>query len=649
MSRLSIPPAPRSPTRARIARSLFERAVHGLERLEVIAPDGRALRSQPGAPRMEIMSDAFFHRLAGSGKIGFGEAYMAEEWRSDDLAGVLSAFANRLTSLVPRPIQRLRRLYEPLQPGHERNTPDGARDNISRHYDLSNELFATFLDETMTYSCAIFAAGDTLEQAQRRKYQAMCDLIELRSGDHMLEIGTGWGGMAMHAAATSGCRVTTVTISQRQKHLAERRIREAGLDGQIEVLLCDYRDVRGRFDKIVSIEMFEAVGEEYWPEFFGICDRLLAPGGCMSLQTITMPHGRFRATRRSYTWVHKYIFPGGLIPSEPAIADALSEDLTAANRLQQRDRPCTTRPRFGCGASVPRSLGRRVRAGLRRHVPADVGVLPRLLRGRFPQRRDRRCADGAAAAMSYQGRRVWITGGSSGIGAALATELANRGARVAISARREDRLREVAGDRMLVAPVDVSSRESMVATADLVRSELGGIDIAIMNAGTWGPMDVMAWDSSAFRHHVDINLMGLVHGVEAVLTEMRRAGAGTIVGVASVAGYRGFPSSQAYGPTKAAEINLLESLRIDLMPLSIDVITVCPGFVRSELTARNSFPMPWMLEADDAARRIADGIAKRKAEIVFPLPMMLAMKSARLVPVRPWTGLMSRLAKTRKR
>ncbi len=323
MSTLWIPPAPRSPARARIARSLFERAVHGLERLEVIAPDGRPLRAQPGAPRMEITSDAFFHRLAVTGKIGFGESYMAEEWRSDDLTGVLSAFAGRVTSLVPRPMQRFRRLYEPLQPGHERNTPEGARANISRHYDLSNDLFALFLDETMTYSCAVFQPGDTLEQAQRRKYQAMCDLIDLRSGDHLLEIGTGWGGMAMHAAASSGCRVTTITISQRQKELAERHIREAGLDGQIEVLLCDYREVRGRFDKIVSIEMFEAVGEEYWSEFFGICDRLLVPGGRMSLQTITMPHGRFRASRRSYTWVHKYIFPGGLIPSQPAIDEAL--------------------------------------------------------------------------------------------------------------------------------------------------------------------------------------------------------------------------------------------------------------------------------------------------------------------------------------
>ena len=192
---------------------------------------------------------------------------------------MLSAFATRLTSLVPRPIQRLRRLYEPLQPGHERNTPEGARANISRHYDLSNELFATFLDETMTYSCADLRARRHARTAPSgASTRLMCDLVDLRSGDHVLEIGTGWGGMAMHAAATSGCRVTTITISQRQKQLAEQRIRDAGLDGQIEVLLCDYRDLQGRFDKIVSIEMFEAVGEEYWPEFFGVCDRLLAAG-----------------------------------------------------------------------------------------------------------------------------------------------------------------------------------------------------------------------------------------------------------------------------------------------------------------------------------------------------------------------------------
>jgi cyclopropane-fatty-acyl-phospholipid synthase len=323
MTTLRIPPPPRRPARARIARGLFERSVSGLERLEVIAPDGRPLRRQPGAPRMEIRSDAFFHRLAASGKIGFGEAYVAAEWAADDLVGVLSAFAERLSHLVPRPLQRLRRIYEPLQPRIERNTPAGARANISHHYDLSNDLFAAFLDDTMTYSCAVFEPGDSLADAQRRKYDAMCDLAGIGQGDHVLEIGTGWGGMAMHAAATRGCRVTSITISREQKQLAEARVRAAGLERQVEILLCDYRQLDGRFDRIVSIEMFEAVGEEYWAEYFSVCDRLLAPGGRMAMQTITMPDDRYRASRRSYTWVHKYIFPGGLIPSEQAIATAL--------------------------------------------------------------------------------------------------------------------------------------------------------------------------------------------------------------------------------------------------------------------------------------------------------------------------------------
>jgi cyclopropane-fatty-acyl-phospholipid synthase len=205
----------------------------------------------------------------------------------------------------------------------ERNTPVGARANIARHYDLSNDLFAAFLDETMTYSCAVFEPGDSLADAQRRKYDAMCDLAGVGEHDHVLEIGTGWGGMAMHAAATRGCRVTSITISREQKQLAEQRVRAAGLERRVEILLCDYRQLYGRFDKIVSIEMFEAVGEEYWPEYFAVCDRLLAPGGRMALQTITMPDARYRASRRSYTWVHKYIFPGGLIPSERAIARAL--------------------------------------------------------------------------------------------------------------------------------------------------------------------------------------------------------------------------------------------------------------------------------------------------------------------------------------
>jgi len=248
----------------------------------------------------------------------------------------------------------------------------------------------------------------------------------------------------------------------------------------------------------------------------------------------------------------------------------------------------------------------------------------------------------------YPGAVVWITGASSGIGEALARELTGRGARVAITARRGDRLDEIAGDRMLAVPADVTDLGAMRAAAARVEQELGPIDLAVLNAGTWKQMDVTAWDTELFRRHVETNLMGMVHGIDAVLPGMRRRRGGVIAGVSSVAGYRGWPSSEAYGSTKAAEINLLESLRIDLLPLDIKVLTVCPGFVRSDLTAENTFRMPFLIDPPDAAARIADGIAREKAEIVFPLPMMMLMKATRLVPVRPWTALMSRQAKTRR-
>jgi len=250
--------------------------------------------------------------------------------------------------------------------------------------------------------------------------------------------------------------------------------------------------------------------------------------------------------------------------------------------------------------------------------------------------------------MRYPGAVVWITGASSGIGEALARELTGRGARVAITARRGDRLDEIAGDRMLAVPADVTDLGAMRAAAARVEQELGPIDLAVLNAGTWRQMDVTAWDTELFRLHVETNLMGMVHGIDAVLPGMRRRRGGVIAGVSSVAGYRGWPSSEAYGSTKAAEINLLESLRIDLLPLDIKVLTVCPGFVRSDLTAENTFRMPFLMDPPDAAARIADGIAREKAEIVFPLPMMMLMKATRLVPVRPWTALMSRQAKTRR-
>ena len=252
--------------------------------------------------------------------------------------------------------------------------------------------------------------------------------------------------------------------------------------------------------------------------------------------------------------------------------------------------------------------------------------------------------------MSYEGIRAWVTGASDGIGAALAAELAARGAQVAISARRVERLDQLAaGHHGLVAvPLDVSDREAVLAAEATVRERLGGLDLAVFNAGTWQQVDVLAWDSELVRRHVDTNLMGLVYGIEAVLPAMRRAGAGHIAGMASVAGYRGFSASEAYGSTKAAQINLLESRRIDLRPLGIDVTTICPGFVRTDLIEANRFRMPWVVEPDEAARRIADGLEKGKAEIVFPWQMMLSMKAVRLVPVRPWSAVMARYATTRR-
>ena len=247
--------------------------------------------------------------------------------------------------------------------------------------------------------------------------------------------------------------------------------------------------------------------------------------------------------------------------------------------------------------------------------------------------------------MELDGARIWVTGASTGIGAALARELADRGARVAISARNADQLTEVAAGRMVVVPVDVTDRAATVAAGQAVREALGGLDVAVLNAGTWSSFHVEPWDSQLFADHLQVNVMGAVHTLEAVVPQMLTAGAGRIVGVASVAGYRGMPGSEAYSAGKAALINLLESLRGSLAPRGIVVQTVNPGFVATRMTDRNRFPMPFKVSAEAAARTIADGIARDKAEIVFPLPMAVLMKAVRLVPVRPWTALTAAMAR----
>jgi short-subunit dehydrogenase len=244
--------------------------------------------------------------------------------------------------------------------------------------------------------------------------------------------------------------------------------------------------------------------------------------------------------------------------------------------------------------------------------------------------------------VNLDGRVVWITGGSSGIGAALADELARRGVRVAITARRNDQLAEVAArapGEVRPYPGDVRDREEMARTAEAVESDFGPIDLAVLNAGTWEQLDVAHWDSTPIREHIDTNLLGMVNCLDAVLPQMIARRSGTVLGVASVAGYRGYTRAEAYGTTKAAAINLLESLRIDLDRLGVNVQVVNPGFVRTELTERNDFPMPFMIEADDAARRIVDAIESEKAEAVFPLPYRIGMKLVQLAPVRPYTAV----------
>jgi short-subunit dehydrogenase len=244
-----------------------------------------------------------------------------------------------------------------------------------------------------------------------------------------------------------------------------------------------------------------------------------------------------------------------------------------------------------------------------------------------------------------EGRVIWVVGASSGIGAALAEQLVGRGARVAISARRHDKLEEVSSGRMTVVAADVTDRVGLDAAAAKVRDELGEIDMVIFNAGFWQQMDPAAWDRDLFAHHVDINLLGLNNCLGAVLPRMIENARGHIVGVASVAGYRGFAGAEAYGATKAAQINMLESLRTHVSSHGIAVTTVCPGFVRTDLTSGNTFPMPFMIGADEAAESICNGLERGQIEIAFPLPMAVLMKIARVLPVRLWSAVMNRAGK----
>ncbi|OMC42444.1 cyclopropane-fatty-acyl-phospholipid synthase [Mycobacterium sp. IS-2888] len=327
---------PSSPIAAPIAERLLRRAAARLP-LRLVYPDGAVVgAADQTAPTLVVhRPDALARRIGRHGLIGFGESYMAGEWSSDDLTAVLTVFASSVTDLVPRALQWLRPIGPAFRPRWRGAGRDQARRNVAEHYDLSNDLFAAFLDETMTYSCALFprlpASPGDLAAAQRRKIDRLLDMAEVGCGSRVLEIGTGWGELCIRAAAR-GAHVRSVTLSAEQQRLARYRVAAAGLSNSVEIDLCDYRDVDGCYDAVVSVEMIEAVGYHSWPRYFAALERLVRPGGRVAIQAITMPHRRMLATRNTHTWIQKYIFPGGLLPSTQAIS-AITERCTGLHTV----------------------------------------------------------------------------------------------------------------------------------------------------------------------------------------------------------------------------------------------------------------------------------------------------------------------------
>ena len=285
----------------------------------------------PGEPQAEIVvhNRAAYGKVLTGGTIASGEAYIDGDWSSPDLTQVTRLFSANMAAMES--MQASQHWYTRLALGvaHRlnRNTHEGSRRNIAAHYDLGNDFFRLFLDPTMMYSSAIFESdATTLEQAAVDKLDEICRQLELQEDDHLLEIGTGWGGMAIHAATHYGCRVTTTTISAEQYQYARERVAELGLEDRITVLCEDYRALRGEFDKLVSIEMIEAVGHDYYSSYLQCCSRLLKPQGKMVIQAITITDQRYERARRSVDYIKRYIFPGGCLPSLAVIAEHLAAD-----------------------------------------------------------------------------------------------------------------------------------------------------------------------------------------------------------------------------------------------------------------------------------------------------------------------------------
>jgi len=311
--------------------------VAGLERIEhgalrvvenaEVREFGAPSAALPTPIELSVRDPAFWPAVALGGYMGGSDSYIRGEWRTSDLTSLLRLVAKneslfeRFEGVLARGGEWLRRIGHVLRRNHRR----GSRRNIRAHYDLGNDFFALFLDPTLTYSAGVFERDDaTMEEASIAKYERICRKLRVVEGDRLLEIGSGWGGFAIHAARSRGCKVTTTTLSPAQREVALERVAAAGLRGRVDVLLEDYRDLRGRFDKLVSIEMIEAVGHQYFDAFFRACAARLEPNGLMALQAILIADPLYEQARRTVDFVKAYIFPGGCLPSLGEIGHSLA-------------------------------------------------------------------------------------------------------------------------------------------------------------------------------------------------------------------------------------------------------------------------------------------------------------------------------------
>lgn len=318
----------------RLARRTLCTLLRGIHQGQLILVEGNRewrfgelCAELPEPVRVEILSPRVWRNLLLGGMPAAGESYIRGDWRCATINQLVRLLLRNRAAMdrINRALRPLRWPLSRLSAWVHRNTRVGSRRNIGAHYDIGNELFSLFLDPTMMYSCAYYPSADaTLEQASIAKLDRICRKLQLSPDMHLLEIGTGWGGLAIHAAKHYGCRVTTTTISRAQYELARERVEAAGLSDRIELLLQDYRDLEGRYDRIVSIEMIEAVGHQFMGRYFGQCDRLLKANGLMLLQAITINDQHYQQALREVDFIKRYIFPGGFLPSISAISEALT-------------------------------------------------------------------------------------------------------------------------------------------------------------------------------------------------------------------------------------------------------------------------------------------------------------------------------------